>query len=108
MRDDVTPNAIRALDDLNSLGLHPIPEPCGDLHHTDEPITAEDAALGGSIAFFLGGLFCDLEDDMFEDSARLAKYFTCDMTSVDIWSRVARALRVHGLCITDAMPKGKQ
>lgn len=77
-------------------GLHPKHDPMGDDHHTDAPFSSEDREIGDALAWFLGGLFIDVEDR--------PNYMHQEMTSVDVWTRVARALRVHGLCIAD-LPK---
>jgi hypothetical protein len=74
--------------------LHPKHEPLGDGHHTDVPFTEEDERLGQAIAWFLGGLFIDV-------GGKDSRYWYYEMTSQDQWRRVARALRVHGLKITD-------
>ncbi len=76
-----------------SFGLHPKRHPLGDDHHTDIPLNDADKAIGDALAWYLGGLFIDVEDDR--------SYFYTKMTSVDAWSRVCRALRIHGLRIVD-------
>jgi hypothetical protein len=81
-----------ALAKCRVLGLDPIHAPMGEDHHTDAPLSEEDKQIGDAIAYFLGGLFVDVGPD----------YFYREMTSVDAWSRVARALRIHGLKITTA------
>ncbi len=76
---------------LAALGLHLIAEPYNDNHHTDMPFTPEDEQLGAAIAYYLGTLFG-------YDSS---EYLYSRMTSIEEWSRVARALRLHGLQIVD-------
>jgi hypothetical protein len=71
------------------LGLHPLSHPLGDCsHHTDEPFTDEDKRTGEAVAWFLG--------DLFVDSRRHSPF--------EQWSRIARALRIHGLAIVDRRP----
>ena len=84
---------MEALARCEVFGLHPKRHPMGDDHHTDAPLSDEDMAIGDALAWFLGGLFVDVEDK--------PRYMHEEMTSVDVWSRVARALRIHGLRITD-------
>jgi hypothetical protein len=79
------------MDRLNRFGLHPIPHPLGDEHHTDRPFTEEDKAIGDTLSYFLGTMYSDVG----------ARYFHFERTSVDEWTRVARALRIHGLAIAD-------
>lgn len=76
------------------LGLHPLHDPLGYGHHTDIPFVEEDKQIGDALAYFLGSLFADVEG---EDS----RYWYYERTSVNEWSRVVRALRVHGLAIVD-------
>jgi hypothetical protein len=83
----------------HDLGLHPIIDPMGDDHHTDVSPSDDDKAVGDAIAYFLGGLFVDKQDDC--NMLIRNSYWHKEMTSVDVWTRVARALRVHGLRITD-------
>jgi hypothetical protein len=76
------------------LGLHPLYRPnSDDSHHTDQAMTKHDHQVGEHLAFYLGTLFSDVNWDT---------YFRTEMTSADLWSRVARALRVHGLKVVDA------
>lgn len=82
------------LEILAEHGLHPIVDPMGDDHHTDAPLTCVDRVLGDKLAYFLGGIFCDV-------SHLGQEYFYRRMTSVDVWQRVVRALRIHGLKIVD-------
>lgn len=83
-----------AADKCAVFGLHPKHDPLGDCHHVEVPFTEEDSATGDALAWFLGSLFSDINDAQ-------SGYFYTTMTSVDEWSRVARALRVHGLKIVD-------
>ncbi len=78
-------------------GLNPH-EPTDD-HHTEAEITEEDREFG-EIAFCLGGLFIDKQDI---DPATPLKdtYWWKEMSSLDQWTRVARALRIHGLKIVN-------
>lgn len=76
------------------LGLHPLHDPLGDDHHTDTPFLEEDKRVGEALAYFLGTLFADVEGEH-------SRYWYHQRTSIDEWSRVARALRVHGLRITN-------
>lgn len=90
-----------ALAKCHSLGLHPAFAPMGEDHHTDTPLSDEDKRVGDALAYFLGGLFVDKEDIMDPNRPHKESYFYNEMTSVDAWSRVARALRIHGLKIAD-------
>jgi hypothetical protein len=68
--------------------LHPWERPDNDpLHHTDEPFTKEDQAIGDTLGGVLGTLFPD--------------YDSYGCSSVELWSRIARALRIHGLEIVN-------
>lgn len=78
-----------------AIGLHPLYEPLGEDHHTDRPFTAQDREVGDALAHFLGTLFADVDGEG-------SRYWYHERTSVDEWSRVARALRIHGLKIADA------
>jgi hypothetical protein len=57
----------------------------------------QDRKIGDALAYFLGTLFDAADED----------WFYTKRTSVDEWTRVARALRIHGLAITDATKQGK-
>ena len=76
------------------LGLHPLLDPMEDSHHTDASFSDEDKVLGDALAYFLGTLFADVEGEK-------SRYWYYERTSTDEWSRVARALRIHGLKIVD-------
>jgi hypothetical protein len=89
----------KALARCAALGLHPKDSLMGDDHHTDAPATKEDQEIGDALAWFLGGLFIDKEID--PERPHKESYFYRGMTSIDVWTRVARALRVHGLKIAD-------
>lgn len=80
--------------------LNPIKNPNGDQHHTEIGIEPADVRLGNALARVLGGLFVDKEND--PDRPHKESYFHREMTSRDIWTRVARALRFHGLEIINA------
>lgn len=85
-----------ALGRCARLGLHPIPNPCGESgHHTEEEITPEDAAIADALAWFLGTMW-DTDAGNHEVGKR---------TSTNEWERVARALRLHGLRIADKFVK---
>jgi hypothetical protein len=74
--------------------LHPIRDPLGDCaHHTDVPMTAEDRSAGDLLARNLGTLFADHQQPC-------SCWFYTGMTTEE-WSRVVRALRIHGLRIVD-------
>jgi hypothetical protein len=81
-------------------GLSPIENPVGDTwHHTDARFTEEDEEMA-ELAYWLGGLFIDKQD--VDGSTPLKDtYWHKEMTSLDVWKRVARALRVHGLKIVN-------
>lgn len=88
----------QAMEKCEALGLHPKSDPMGDDHHTDAPMLERDKAIGDALAYFLGGLFVDTDE----------RYFYHEMTSIDVWSRVARALRIHGLAISDEQPAQRE
>jgi hypothetical protein len=79
---------------LGRYGIHPLDDPLGDSHHSDdEPLTDEDRDIG-RVAWYLGKLFS-------EEEFGNPKYMNGVMTSVSLWEKVARALRIHGLAIRD-------
>lgn len=80
--------------DLGSIGLHPATFDCDCCHHTDFEFTPDDLEYG-QLAHFLGTLFADVDGEQ-------SDYWYHKRTSLDEWSRVARALRRHGLKIVDA------
>lgn len=81
-----------AIEEINKLGLNPKRRPLGEhRHHTDVDISQEDAELGLRLAWFLGTMWCDVTPH----------YFYNKITSIVEWSRVARALRIHGLRISN-------
>lgn len=84
---------------MRRLGLHPADDPMGDDHHTDAPFVPQDDD-SAELAYWLGGLFIDKECN--PDKPHRETYFYNEMTSFDVWKRVARALRIHGLKIVDA------
>lgn len=79
--------------------LHPAKRSKGTDHHTDIPFTKEDEEIA-DLAYWLGGLFIDQEQYPI-DTPIGQTYWYNEMTSVDVWKRVARALRIHGLKIVD-------
>ena len=85
-----------ALEECLALGLNPAPFPLGDGHHTEVPFSEDDEKRGGALAYFLGTMYSDVDED--------ADYWYSKRSSVDEWRRVARALRIHGLCIAN-LPK---
>ena len=89
---------IEARQAMAKLGLHPIEEVAD--HHTDAPFVAMDHDVA-ELAYWLGGLFIDKE---FYDPTTPIKdtYWYNEMSSLDVWARVARALRIHGLKIVNA------
>ena len=87
----------RPVSDDEALTLHPLDHPMGDGHHTDAPYTDIDRAIGDHLAFYMGTLFSDVDGEH-------SRYWYHERTSVDEWSRVARALRIHGLRIVNAVP----
>lgn len=82
----------KAMEKCRALGLSPLRDPMGDDHHTDAFFSAEDKAVGDALAYFLGTLFADVDGEH-------SRYWYHVRTSIDEWSRVARALRIHGLAI---------
>jgi hypothetical protein len=90
----IPPSLAEAFARCRQLGLHPADHPLGDSHHTEVPYSNEDKEIGNALAYFLGTLFSDVDG---KDS----RYWYYERTSVDEWTRVARALRVHGLSIAD-------
>jgi hypothetical protein len=87
-----------ALAAMAKHGLRPTDDPMGDYHHTGASFTTEDEEIA-ELAYWLGGLFIDKEGD--PDAPHKESYFYNEMTSIDIWKRVARALRIHGLKIAN-------
>lgn len=79
--------------------LHPIEDATGSMHHTDYPFIEEDQEIA-ELAFWLGGIFIDKEGTNPDTPLKLS-YWYKEMSSIDIWRRVARALRMHGLRITN-------
>jgi hypothetical protein len=84
---------------LKAIGLHPKEDPCGeDGHHTEEPFTSEDEKVA-ELAYYLGTIF---------DYGHECPDCPCMKTSsIELWKRIARALRVHGLKIID-IPRPSQ
>lgn len=82
-------------------GLRPIAEPFGDCHHTELSFKPEDREVG-ELAYWLGDLFADKQCD--PEKPHKDSYFYNEMSSQDIWTRVARALRIHGLKIVNVTP----
>jgi hypothetical protein len=82
-----------ALEKCRSLGLRPLPN--AD-HHTDAQFLESDRQIGEALAYFLGTLFADVD-------GKNSRYWYHERTSVDEWMRVARALRMHGLTITNSL-----
>jgi hypothetical protein len=81
-------------------GLEPLAEPMGEDHHTDAAFTTEDHEIA-ELAYWLGGLFIDKEA-IDPERPHKETYYYNEMSSFDVWMRVARALRVHGLKIVNA------
>lgn len=75
----------------------PRPRKTGELHHTGIDFELDDALIGNALAIEIGGLFVDKGCN--PDRPHRESYFYREMTSIDIWTRVARALRFHGLQI---------
>jgi len=80
--------------------LSPIENPRGEDHHTDAEFTPEDREIA-ELAYWLGGLFIDKENYPYGTPIEKTYWYN-EMTSLDIWARVARALRLHGLKIVNA------
>ena len=91
---------IEARQAMAKHGLRPIEAPMGHVHHTDAEFTSEDHEFA-ELAYWLGGLFIDKESYGAETPLK-DTYWYNEMTSLDVWARVARALRVHGLKIVNA------
>lgn len=97
----MSPIEIEARKAMARHGLRPV-EPFGDCHHTEIQFVPEDHEIG-ELAFWLGGLFIDKEN--YDPNMPVKDtYWYKEMSSQDIWTRVARALRVHGLKIVNAKP----
>ena len=91
---------IEARQAMTKLGLRPIENPMGDDHHTDAEFTPGDHEVA-ELAYWLGGLFIDKE--CYDPQTPLKDtYWYNEMSSLDVWARVARALRLHGLKIVNA------
>lgn len=67
------------------IGILPLRNPCGDGNHTDEPLRDEDVKVAEVVSHFVGDLFVDFHT----------------MSPLEQWQVVARALRVHGLKISN-------
>lgn len=84
----------------------PIMDPLGDGHHCDIPPTEEDMVLGNYLAYSLGTLYSDIAEDICGDAEAVVRgygyFFYYTSTPVDEWTRIARALRIHGLKIVNA------
>lgn len=89
---------IEARQAMAKHNLHPLECPTGEDHHTDKPFTEADDELA-ELAYWLGGLFIDKQCS--PETAHKNTYWYREMTSLDVWRRVARALRIHGLKIVD-------
>lgn len=83
----------------DALGVRPLAWPLGDGHHCDVPFSEEDKRVGQALAYFLGTLFSDVDGEG-------SPYWYYQRTSRDEWSRVARALRIHGLKISNVNDAG--
>lgn len=94
---------IEARQAMAKLGLHPLECPTGEDHHTDMPFTRADEDVA-ELAYWLGGLFIDKEHYALDTPIK-DTYWYNEMSSLDIWKRVGRALRIHGLKIVDAKLK---
>ncbi len=77
-----------------SSDIHPLDDPFGAAHHTDYQPTPEDIALGRLLGRYLGDFLMGEIDSALLLPADIG-------SSVDLWTRVARALRSHGLKIVD-------
>ena len=80
-------------------GLRPLDGPWEGMHHTDVNFTKEDREVG-CLAYWLGDLFLDKENDD-PDTKLKETYWYKEMNPLDTWTRVARALRLHGLKIVN-------
>ncbi len=76
--------------------IHPAIAPLGEGHHTEVMLSDRDREIGDALGYFLGTLFADIPSDDRE------RFFNRELTSVQEWARVARALRIHKLKIVDA------
>lgn len=87
--------------------LNPIHRPMGNSHHTDAPFTEDDKATGHELAYSLGTLFADVQcQGDGKGGVVHSRYWYYERTSVDEWSRVVRALRIHGLKIVNTRTGG--
>lgn len=82
---EIGPNDLQVWERLKVFGLRkrPLHDPLGDSHHTDMPFTDEDIKLADDLAWFMGTM-------------------GWPESSVEQWRRVVRALRWHGLRLTNA------
>ena len=69
---------------LDKIGLHPLVEPTEVDHHSDAPLLTKDKMLGDVLSFIMGDLFIDN-----------------NTSPIEQWATVAKALRIHGLQISD-------
>lgn len=90
---------IEARNAMLKHNLRPVEDATGSMHHTDFPFTDEDQEIA-ELAYWLGGIFTDKEGTDPDTKLRFT-YWYSEMSSIDIWRRVARALRMNGLRITN-------
>lgn len=84
---------------MNSISIQPIKNPNGDQHHTEIEFQPGDVVVGSTLAHDLGGLFIDKRSN--PDRPHRESYYWNEMSSFDVWTRVARALRFHGLTVVN-------
>ena len=96
MSDRISDNDISKWERLEKFGLHkrPLHSPLGDVHHCDVDLIPEDVELGELLAWFMGTL-----------SNGRPRHPQCychnSLTSVEEWSRVVRAIRIHGMKLSN-------
>lgn len=79
----------------------PMPIHREDMHHCDESFSADDQLLGQRLAFYMGTMLNDIGPHTKEN---VWDWFYRRRTSREEWTRVARALRWHGLRIVSSEP----
>jgi hypothetical protein len=85
---EITDADLKVWKRLERFGLkqRPLHDPLGDNHHTDMPFLPEDIALADDLAWFMG---------------TIGWLPRSEESSVEQWRRVVRALRHHGLKLTN-------
>ena len=79
---------------LPQVGINPVSHPLGENgFHTEKPFLESDRKIGEVCGWYMGDIFSDIDHH--------SDFMYREMTSQDTWTRIARALRIHGLKIVD-------